>query len=54
VSFATLEVRIGGEFKPESGPKGPRTAKITVTLIETPAVLSCSELAASLQRHAAG
>jgi hypothetical protein len=53
-SFATLGVRIGVEFEPESGPKGPRTAKITVTLMETPAVLSFNELAASFQRQAAG
>jgi hypothetical protein len=49
-----LGVGMGVEVEPESGPKGPRTAKITVTLMETPAVLSFNELAASFQRHAAG
>jgi len=29
-SFATLEVGMVVEFEPESGPKGPRAAKITV------------------------
>jgi cold shock protein len=53
-SFATLEVGRGVEFESESGPKGPRAAKITVTLMETASILSCNELAASFQRHAAG
>lgn len=29
-NFATLEVGMVVEFEPESGPKGPRAAKITV------------------------
>jgi cold shock CspA family protein len=52
-SFANLEVGIGVEFELESGPKGPRTAKITVTPLETPPVLSFEELAAYLPGHAA-
>ena len=51
--FATLEVGMRVEFEPESGPKGPRTAKITVTPLETPPGLSFEELAAYFQRHAA-
>jgi hypothetical protein len=39
------------EFEPESGPKGPRTATITVTPLETPAV---QELAGDFHRPAAG
>jgi cold shock CspA family protein len=53
-SFATLEVGMRVEFEPESGPKGPRTATITVTSLETPPVLSFEELAAYVHRHAAG
>jgi cold shock CspA family protein len=53
-SFAILEVGIGVEFGSESGPEGPRAAKISVTLMDTPSILSCNELAASFQRHAAG
>jgi cold shock CspA family protein len=53
-SFASLEVGMRVEFEPELGPKGPRTAKITVTPLETPPVLSFEELAAYFQRHAAG
>jgi cold shock CspA family protein len=53
-SFATLEVGMRVEFEPESGPKGPRTATITVTPLETPPVLSFEELAAYVHRHAAG
>jgi hypothetical protein len=41
-------------FEPESGPKGPRTAQITVTPLETPPVLSFDALAVHFQRHAAG
>ena len=52
-SFASLEVGVRVEFEPESGPKGPRTAKITVTPLETPPGLSFEELAAYFQRHAA-
>ena len=53
-SFATLEVGMRVEFEPESGPKGPRTAPITITPLETPPVLSCEELAAYVHRHATG
>jgi hypothetical protein len=42
------------EFEPESGPKGLRTATITITPLETPPVLSCEALAAYFHRHAAG
>lgn len=52
-SFASLEVGVRVEFEPESGPKGPGTAQITVTPLETPPVLSFEELAAYFQRHAA-
>jgi cold shock CspA family protein len=53
-SFAGLAVGMRVEFEPESGPKGPRTATITVTPLETPPVLSFEELVAHFQRHAAG
>jgi CspA family cold shock protein len=53
-NFATLEVEIGVEFEPELGPKGPRTAKISVTPLDTHPALSFSELAAYFQRRAAG
>jgi cold shock CspA family protein len=53
-SFASLEVGMRVEFEPEPGPKGPRTATITVTPLETPPVLSLNELAAYFQQHAAG
>jgi cold shock CspA family protein len=52
-SFASLEVGMRVEFEPESGPKGPRTATITVTPLETPPILSLNELAAYFHRHAA-
>ena len=52
-SFATLEVGMGVEFEPASGPKGPRAAKITVTPVEMHPKLSFDELAAYFQRHAA-
>jgi cold shock CspA family protein len=52
--FATLEVGMRVEFEPESGPKGLRTATITITPLETPPVLSCEALAAYFHRHAAG
>ena len=52
-SFATLEVGMGVEFEPQSGPKGPHAAKITVTPVETHPKLSFDELAAYFQRHAA-
>ncbi len=53
-SLASLEVGMQIEFEPEPGPKGPRTATITVTPVETPPVRSFEELAASFHRHAAG
>ena len=53
-SFASLAVGMRVAFEPESGPKGPRAATITVTPIEAPPVLSFKELAAYFQRHAAG
>jgi cold shock CspA family protein len=53
-SFASLEVGMRVEFEPEPGPKGPRTATITVTPLEMPPVLSCAELAVYVHRHAAG
>jgi cold shock CspA family protein len=52
--FATLEVGMQVEFEPASGPKGLRTAKITVTPLETPPGRSVEELAAYFRRHAAG
>jgi cold shock CspA family protein len=53
-SFATLKIGIGVEFEPKAGPKGPCTAKTTVTFLEAHSVLSCNELAACFQRHTAG
>lgn len=53
-SFATLEVGIGAEFELASSPRGPCTAKITISPIDTPAVLSFTELVASFQGHVAG
>ncbi len=52
--FATLEVGMRVEFEPESGPKGLRTAKITVTPLETSAGRSVEALAADFRSHAAG
>jgi cold shock protein len=52
--FATLEVGMQVEFEPESGPKGLRTAKLTVTPVKTPPLRSFEELAAHVHRHAAG
>jgi hypothetical protein len=52
-SFASLAVGVRVEFEPESGPKGPRTAQITVTSLKKPPVLSFEELAAYFHRHAA-
>jgi cold shock CspA family protein len=51
--FASLEVGMRVEFEPASGPKGPRTAKITVTPLETPPGRSFEELAAYFRSHAA-
>jgi hypothetical protein len=42
------------EFEPESGPKGLRTAKITVTPLKTPPIRSFQELAGDFNRPAAG
>jgi cold shock CspA family protein len=53
-SFATLEVGMRVKFEPESGPKGLRTAKITVIPVKTPLLQSFEELAAHVHRHAAG
>lgn len=52
--FDTLEVGMGVEFEPESGPKGLRTEKITVTPLKTPPLRSFEELAAHVHGHAAG
>ena len=52
--FATLEVGMRVEFEPESGPKGLRTVKLTVTPVKTPPLRSFEELAAHVHRHAAG
>ena len=52
--FATLEVGMQVEFEPESGPKGLRTTKITVTPLKTPPLRSFQELAAHVHRDAAG
>jgi CspA family cold shock protein len=51
--FTTLEVGMQVEFEPESGPKGLRTAKLTVTPVKTPPLRSFEELAAHFHRHAA-
>ena len=53
-SFASLEVGMRVEFEPESGPKGLRAAKLTVTPVKTPPLRSFEELAAHVHRHAAG
>jgi cold shock protein len=52
--FATLEVGMRVEFEPESGPKGLRTEKITITPVKTPPLRSFEELAAHLHRDTAG
>jgi cold shock CspA family protein len=53
-SFAGLEVGMRVAFEPESGPKGPRAAQITITPLEAPPVLSLDALAAYFHSHAAG
>jgi cold shock protein len=53
-SFATLEVGMRVAFEPESGPKGLRTAKITVTPLKTPPMRSFAELATHFHGRAAG
>jgi cold shock CspA family protein len=52
--FATLEVGMRVEFEPESGPKGLRAVKLTVTPGKTPPLRSFEELAAHVHGHAAG
>ena len=52
--FATLEVGMRVEFEPESGPKGLRAAKITVTPLKTPPIRSFQEPTGYFRRHAAG
>jgi cold shock CspA family protein len=52
--FATLAIGMRVEFEPASDPKGLRTAKITVTSLETSPGRSCEALAASFRSHAAG
>jgi CspA family cold shock protein len=53
-NFATLEIGMRVEFEPESGPKGLRTAKLTVTPLKTPPIQSFQELAAHFHSDAAG
>jgi CspA family cold shock protein len=52
--FATLEIGMWVEFEAESGPKGLRAAKITVTPLKTPPIRSFQELAGYFNGHAAG
>jgi cold shock CspA family protein len=52
--FATLAVGMPVECEPESGPKGLRTAKLTLTPVKTPPLRSFAELAAHSHRYAAG
>jgi cold shock CspA family protein len=52
--FATLEVGMRVAFEPASGPKGLRTAQITVTPVKTPPLRSFAELADAFHGHAAG
>jgi cold shock CspA family protein len=52
--FATLAVGMPVEFEPESGPKGLRTEKITITPVKTPPLRLLAELAAHVHRDAAG
>jgi cold shock CspA family protein len=52
--FATLEIGMQAEFEPESGPKGVRATKLTVTPVKTPPIRSFQELAAAFRRRAAG
>jgi CspA family cold shock protein len=51
--FATLAVGMPVEFEPESGPKGLRTAKLTLTPVKTPPLRSFEELAAHSHRYTA-
>ena len=52
--FTTLEIGMPVEFEPEAGPKGLRTAKLTLTPVKTPPLRSFEQLAAHVHRHAAG
>jgi cold shock CspA family protein len=52
--LATLEVGMRVEFEPGSGPRGLRTAKITVTPLKTPPIRPFQELVSYVHRHAAG
>jgi cold shock CspA family protein len=52
--FATLAVGMPVEFEPESGPKGLRTAKLTVTPVKMPPLRSFAELADAFHGHATG
>jgi cold shock CspA family protein len=52
--FAALAVGMPVEFEAETGPKGLRTTKLTVTPVKTPPLRSFAELAAHSHRYAAG
>jgi cold shock CspA family protein len=52
--FASLEVGMRVEFEPELGPKGLRTAMLTVTPVKRPPLRSFAELAAAFHGHATG
>jgi cold shock protein len=52
--FATLEVGMQVEFEPEAGPKGVRTAKLTITPLKAPPLQSFDELAAHVHKDATG
>ena len=51
--FSTLEIGMEVEFEPEAGPKGLRTAKLTLTPVKTPPLRSFEELAAHSHRYTA-
>jgi cold shock protein len=53
-SFVTLAVGMQVEFEPEAGPKGLRTAKLTVTPEKTPALRSFAELAGHVHGRTVG
>ena len=52
--FATLAVGMPVACEAETGPKGLRTTKLTVTPVKTPPLRSFEELAAHSHRYAAG
>jgi cold shock CspA family protein len=52
--FATLEVGMRVAFEPASGPKGLRTAQLTVTPLEASPGQSVEALAAYFRSRAAG